>query len=425
MSTTTLLAIVASTWGIAMALSPTLQIRHMIARARRTASRSPTSACSSSASRSGSRTGSRCGNLGDHRPEHDRVRRRRDRRSPWRGTTGSSPPPLAARAAEAAVAEREPRRAASGRTSGSGRPSARCTSTREPRDDARRGRLLERGGPLDRDAADARVLEREPAQDARGASSLLCVLERGVAEPRRVEQEREQRPLRRVAGDGERERREQLGVVLVDRRVDELPACPRATSLRPRSRSRRWTPSSRPRSGLERLDREPALVRPLRASRRGARRASAASSCARVVDRRGPRAAAGSAPRRRSGSRGGRREAARAAGAPPRRARGSAFAQTMPVSTPTWPRSTRPKRPARPAICAISHGSRSRRSSPSNFVVSAKSSVSQGRLTPCPSTSVATADVGRAARGSGRSPRGASERHRAVEHGDPARLAGG
>ena len=31
MSTTTLLAVLASTWGIAMALSPTLQIRHMIA----------------------------------------------------------------------------------------------------------------------------------------------------------------------------------------------------------------------------------------------------------------------------------------------------------------------------------------------------------------------------------------------------------
>ena len=32
MSTTTLLAIIASSWGIAMALAPTLQIRHMIAR---------------------------------------------------------------------------------------------------------------------------------------------------------------------------------------------------------------------------------------------------------------------------------------------------------------------------------------------------------------------------------------------------------
>ena len=31
MSTTTLLAVIASSWGIAMALSPTLQIRHMIA----------------------------------------------------------------------------------------------------------------------------------------------------------------------------------------------------------------------------------------------------------------------------------------------------------------------------------------------------------------------------------------------------------
>ena len=32
MSTTTFLAVAASTWGIAMALAPTLQIRHMIAR---------------------------------------------------------------------------------------------------------------------------------------------------------------------------------------------------------------------------------------------------------------------------------------------------------------------------------------------------------------------------------------------------------
>ena len=31
MSTTTMLAILASAWGIAMALSPTLQIRHMVA----------------------------------------------------------------------------------------------------------------------------------------------------------------------------------------------------------------------------------------------------------------------------------------------------------------------------------------------------------------------------------------------------------
>ena len=32
MSTTTLLAVLASGWGIAMAIAPTLQIRHMIAR---------------------------------------------------------------------------------------------------------------------------------------------------------------------------------------------------------------------------------------------------------------------------------------------------------------------------------------------------------------------------------------------------------
>ena len=46
--------------------------------------------------------------------------------------------------------------------------------------------------------------------------------------------------------------------------------------------------------------------------------------------------------------------------------------------------------PRGPAICASSHGRRSRRSSPSNFVVSAKRSVSHGRLTPWPRTSVAT-----------------------------------
>src|SRR3954470_8930637 len=68
---------------------------------------------------------------------------------------------------------------------------------------------------------------------------------------------------------------------------------------------------------------------------------------------------------------------------------GSGSAHGTPVRTPTCPRSWKPKRPARPAICAISHGSRSRRSFPSNFVVSAKRRVSHGRLTPCPRTSVA------------------------------------
>ena len=52
----------------------------------------------------------------------------------------------------------------------------------EPRDDARGGGLLERRGPLDRDPADVRVLEREPAQDARLATGLLGVLERRAAQ---------------------------------------------------------------------------------------------------------------------------------------------------------------------------------------------------------------------------------------------------
>ena len=89
------------------------------------------------------------------------------------------------------------------RTSGSGRASA---SRPRPRSRAttRCGRgLLERRGPLDRDAADTRVLEREPAQDARHATGLLRLLERRVAQPGRVEQELEQRALRR----GRRRRR--------------------------------------------------------------------------------------------------------------------------------------------------------------------------------------------------------------------------
>ena len=93
-----------------------------------------------------------------------------------------------------------------------------------------------------------------------------------------------------------------------------------------------------------------------------------------------------------------------------------------PVSTPTWPRSTSPKRPARPAICASSHGSRSRRDSPSNFVVSAKSSVSQGRLTPWPSTSVATVTSEAPLEEAVDLLAPRAERHRAVEHGDAARV---
>ena len=98
----------------------------------------------------------------------------------------------------------------------------------------------------------------------------------------------------------------------------------------------------------------------------------------------------GCAPRRRRGSRGSRRGARTCGSSASWTSSGSATPHPSPARTPTWPRSTSPKRPARPAIWASSHGWRSRRASPSNFVVSAKRSVSQGRLTPCPSTSVAT-----------------------------------
>ena len=45
------------------------------------------------------------------------------------------------------------------------------------------------------DAPDAGVLKREPPQDRGDAPRLLRFLERGVAEPRGVEQELEQRAL--------------------------------------------------------------------------------------------------------------------------------------------------------------------------------------------------------------------------------------
>ena len=67
------------------------------------------------------------------------------------------------------------------------------------------------------------ILEREPAEDRGDASRLLRLLERGVTEPRGVEQELEQRALRAVARDREGEQAEELGAVGVDRRVDERP----------------------------------------------------------------------------------------------------------------------------------------------------------------------------------------------------------
>ena len=54
------LAVAAATWGVAMAVSPLLQIRAIVRTSPRAACRSATSRCCSSASSSGSRTGSRC-----------------------------------------------------------------------------------------------------------------------------------------------------------------------------------------------------------------------------------------------------------------------------------------------------------------------------------------------------------------------------
>ena len=78
MSTTTVLAILASAWGIAMALSPTLQIRHMIAIGSSAGISIPYLAVLVIGFALWFAYGDRAAEPGDHRPEHDRVRRRRD-----------------------------------------------------------------------------------------------------------------------------------------------------------------------------------------------------------------------------------------------------------------------------------------------------------------------------------------------------------
>src|SRR4029079_18762802 len=79
----------------------------------------------------------------------------------------------------APVAEWEPRsaRAATRPTAADRR---RLDLDTESRDDPRGSGLLQCGGALDRHAAHVRVLQREPAQDARLASGSLGVLERGA-----------------------------------------------------------------------------------------------------------------------------------------------------------------------------------------------------------------------------------------------------
>src|SRR5439155_26846815 len=112
-------------------------------------------------------------------------------------------------AGEAAVAEREPRRRR--RAAGAAAADRRRRHLRaEPDDDLCGGSLLERSRALDRDAAHARVLEREPAQDARRAACGLGVLERRRAKAAGVEQVVDEGALSAVAGDREGERAQQL-----------------------------------------------------------------------------------------------------------------------------------------------------------------------------------------------------------------------
>ena len=353
-----------------------------------------------------------------------RSSRRRDEALRWRPAPSAvyiryraygSPTP----AASAALAEREPRWAGS-----PARPAAAEGSVAnldvEPPYDALRGGLLELGGPLDRHPSDAGVLQREPAQDAR---------RRGPPPPPRRARRRAAgrcpagtgaAAAGRVAGDRERKHSRGARRRRVDRRVDELPGVlepesPAALAQMP------LDDGEAPADRLQRLDGEPALVRPLAdgdAMPRGERRVEVA----RVVDAEiaepwaDPRLvddAVAAVPLR------GARRGARA---PTRTRSGSALAQGSPTRTPTWPRSTRPKRPARPAICASSHGSRSRRC----LAVELRRLGEEQRLAR--EVDTVAEDVGRDADlgAAGEeavdllAPRG--ERHRAVEHRHPAGL---
>ena len=78
MSTTTLLAIIASSWGIAMALSPTLQIRHMIAMRSSGGISIPYLAVLVVGFALWFAYGIALQQLGADHPEHDRVHRRHD-----------------------------------------------------------------------------------------------------------------------------------------------------------------------------------------------------------------------------------------------------------------------------------------------------------------------------------------------------------
>src|SRR5215207_3916912 len=139
-----------------------------------------------------------------------------------RSATGNGAREALPAALVAALAEREPwRRARSAGPTAADRRRAYLGG--ELLGDPLRRRLLERGGPLQRHAPDVAVLEREPAEDAGRARRLLRLLERRVPEAVEVEQPLQDRPGRSISCERQRERPEQLDVVLVDGRVDELP----------------------------------------------------------------------------------------------------------------------------------------------------------------------------------------------------------
>ena len=213
-------------------------------------------------------------------------------------------------AAGRAVAQARPRRGA--RTADAAAADRRILDLRAQLADDALGRgLLERRSPFDRDARDARVLQREPAEDRRLARGVLGLLEARSLETLRIEDPADHGVLRLVAGERRGERCEEREPVLVDRSLREPPdVLEREVSARVLERVAHRVEPQKER--LDRLDLEPAVAAP-EAQRSVPPRVERRLELIHTRDVEIGELRAEAAASRRRGSRGARRRSRRAA----------------------------------------------------------------------------------------------------------------